>query len=132
MVAEISAFQAHAKELGSSFMTAFSRRKALASMGAGFLASVNRLDAIIAQGPSDRHRATDGDEEARVDWSDGLTITVGQKSGDIVGHDDKAIQAAVDYVTDLEKERQNRSRGLPPAKCDSPVNRNPPDGERGR
>ncbi len=103
MVAEISAFQAHAKELGSSFMTAFSRRKALASMGAGFLASVNRLDAIIAQGPSDRHRATDGDEEARVDWSDGLTITVGQKSGDIVGNDDKAIQAAVDYVTRLGK-----------------------------
>ena len=72
-------------------------------MGAGFLASVNRLDAIIAQGPSDRHRATDGDEEARVDWSDGLTITVGQKSGDIVGNDDKAIQAAVDYVTRLGK-----------------------------
>ena len=72
-------------------------------MGAGFLASVNRLDAIIAQGPSDRHRATDGDEEARVDWSDGLTITVGQKSGDIVGNDDKAIQAAVDYVARLGK-----------------------------
>ena len=43
-------------------------------------------------------RATDGDERHEPDWDERLTLTVGQQQGDIVGRDDKALQAAVDYV----------------------------------
>ena len=45
-----------------------------------------------------RPRATDGDVRHEPDWDERLTITVGAKSGDLVGHDDKALQAACDYV----------------------------------
>jgi len=43
-------------------------------------------------------RATDGDERHEPDWDERLTLTVGQNEADIVGKDDKALQAAVDYV----------------------------------
>jgi len=46
-------------------------------------------------------RATDGDERFEPDWDERLTITVGEKSGDIIGHSDKAIQAALDYIARL-------------------------------
>jgi hypothetical protein len=44
-------------------------------------------------------RATDGDQRHQPDWDQRLTITVGQQRGDLVGDDDKVLQAAVDYVT---------------------------------
>jgi len=43
-------------------------------------------------------RATSGDDLAEPDWSERLTVTVGTRSGDIRGRDDKALQAAVDYL----------------------------------
>ncbi len=43
-------------------------------------------------------RATDGDQRFEPDWEKRLTLTVGQKKGDLVGQDDKVIQAAVDYM----------------------------------
>jgi hypothetical protein len=46
-------------------------------------------------------RATDGDERHEPEWAERLEITVGPKSGDLVGQDDKVIQAALDYVARL-------------------------------
>ena len=46
-------------------------------------------------------RATDGDEVHEPDWAQRLTITVGPDKADLVGRDDKVIQAAVDYVARL-------------------------------
>jgi len=73
----------------------------LACVGAGCLAAANRIDAMAPQDASKHNRSVDGDDRERVDWANGLTITVDQKQGDIVGRDDKAIQAAVDYVARL-------------------------------
>ena len=46
-------------------------------------------------------RATDGDEHHEPKWNERLTITVGPQNADLVGLDDKVIQAAVDYVARL-------------------------------
>jgi len=46
-------------------------------------------------------RATDGDEVHEPDWAQRLTVTVGPDKADLVGRDDKVIQAAIDYVTRL-------------------------------
>ncbi len=43
-------------------------------------------------------RATDGDRRFEPNWDEHLTITVGTKSGDLIGTSDKVIQAAVDSV----------------------------------
>ncbi|MEE2641107.1 MAG: right-handed parallel beta-helix repeat-containing protein [Planctomycetota bacterium] len=43
-------------------------------------------------------RATSGDRVQEPDWNKRLTITVGPKDGDLVGQDDKVLQAAVEYV----------------------------------
>ena len=48
--------------------------------------------------PVTRPRATDGDDRFEPDWESRLTLTVGTKSGDLIGHDDRVLQAAVDYV----------------------------------
>ncbi len=73
----------------------------------GFLASLAGGLAIapLARGgdgrpPVTNPRALSGDA-IEPDWSERLTIAVGPKGGDINGSDDKAIQAAVDYVTRL-------------------------------
>ena len=46
-------------------------------------------------------RATDGDENHEPKWDETLTITVGPQKADLIGLDDKVIQAAVDYVARL-------------------------------
>ncbi|MEO2048553.1 MAG: right-handed parallel beta-helix repeat-containing protein [Pirellulales bacterium] len=50
-------------------------------------------------------RATDGDLVHEPNWDQYLSITVGpsvgSKQADLVGNDDKVIQAAIDYVTRL-------------------------------
>ena len=46
-------------------------------------------------------RATSGDNVSEPDWDQRLTITVGQKSGDLIGTSHKVLQAAVDYVAKL-------------------------------
>lgn len=46
-------------------------------------------------------RATDGDERVEPNWDERLTITVGHKDADLIGRDDRVLQAAVDYVARL-------------------------------
>ena len=46
-------------------------------------------------------RATSGDKASEPNWDERLTITVGQKEGDLVGSTHKVLQAAVDYVARL-------------------------------
>ncbi|NUM53175.1 MAG: right-handed parallel beta-helix repeat-containing protein [Candidatus Hydrogenedentes bacterium] len=46
-------------------------------------------------------RATSGDSAVEPNWEQRLTVTVGPKDADIMGANDKAIQAAVDYVARL-------------------------------
>ena len=46
-------------------------------------------------------RATSGDSAIDPDWSQRLTITVGPANADLLGTSDRALQAAVDYVTRL-------------------------------
>lgn len=46
-------------------------------------------------------RATDGDAVREPNWDERLTITVGTDQGDLIGRDEKAIQAALDYVARL-------------------------------
>ena len=46
-------------------------------------------------------RATSGDTKVEPDWAQRLTITVGPEKADIVGTNQRALQAAVDYVARL-------------------------------
>ena len=46
-------------------------------------------------------RATSGDDRVEPAWEEKLTVRVGLSEGDIRGDSDKAIQAAVDYVSRL-------------------------------
>ncbi len=48
-----------------------------------------------------RPRATSGDAAVEPNWASRLTITVGPRDADLVGTDDKALQAAVAYVARL-------------------------------
>ncbi|MBS0266654.1 MAG: right-handed parallel beta-helix repeat-containing protein [Planctomycetes bacterium] len=46
-------------------------------------------------------RATSGDTVAEPNWDERLTISVGSRDAEIVGTNDRALQAAVDYVARL-------------------------------
>src|SRR5262245_52813391 len=46
-------------------------------------------------------RATSGDTAIEPEWAQRITITVGPSNADIIGTNDRALQAAVDYVTRL-------------------------------
>jgi len=46
-------------------------------------------------------RATSGDDAAEPAWNERLTITVGPRDADLVGGNDRVLQAAVDYVAGL-------------------------------
>ncbi|MBI4624558.1 MAG: right-handed parallel beta-helix repeat-containing protein [Verrucomicrobia bacterium] len=48
-----------------------------------------------------RPRQTAGDRVAQPDWEQHVSVSVGPHDADIIGTTDKAIQAAVDYVTRL-------------------------------
>ena len=43
-------------------------------------------------------RQTSGDKVVQPSWQDTLTVTVGNEDADLVGNDQRVIQAAVDYV----------------------------------
>jgi hypothetical protein len=86
-----------------------SRRRFLHTMSGVFQAGISA--GIFADGgstidgrpPVKVPRATDGDSRFEPDWDERLTITVGHESttrspADMVGKDDRVIQAAVDYV----------------------------------
>ncbi|MDA1049160.1 MAG: right-handed parallel beta-helix repeat-containing protein [Planctomycetota bacterium] len=79
-----------------------SRRRFLGYLGmsavaAGVTGKVSGSELPIVTSP----RATDGDERFEPNWGERLTITVGHKDADLVGHDDRVLQAAVDYVARL-------------------------------
>ena len=60
------------------------------------------LGALAAERPAvSVPRATSGDTAVEPDWSQRLTITVGPANADLIGTSDRALQAAVDYVTRL-------------------------------
>ena len=43
-------------------------------------------------------RATDGDDVHEPAWDEMFSLSVGNSSGDLIGKDDRVLQAAVDYV----------------------------------
>lgn len=79
-----------------------SRRVFLGSVVGSGLAGLTGLSRAKDRRPEvDRPRATDGDDRFEPNWDERLTLTVGPDKADLVGKDDKAIQAAFDYVTRL-------------------------------
>ena len=83
-------------------------RMPIAPSRRGFLGTATSLvfgSAVAARACDDRpglanSRATSGDP-VEPNWSERLTLTVGPKEADLVGGDDKILQAAVDYVARL-------------------------------
>ncbi len=70
----------------------------------GFLASsaLAAASSAFAATPGIRHpRATSGDSAVEPVWDERLTITVGNRSGDLIGNNEKVLQAAVDSVARL-------------------------------
>ena len=67
-----------------------------------FLASSGLLMTGLAlagkRPPVTNPKATDGDGVAEPDWEKRLSISVGPKKADLVGTNEKALQAAVDYM----------------------------------
>lgn len=83
-------------------MASLSRRRLLAAFSGSLIASRMPLLAQDDRRPAVTNpRATDGDEAHEPEWEQRLTITVGLEKADLVGRDDKVIQAAVDYVARL-------------------------------
>lgn len=79
-----------------------SRRRFLNS-SAGLLATsaIGTVHANDGLPKVDRPRATDGDEKYQPTWNETLQITVGPGKADLVGTNDRVIQAAIDYVQRL-------------------------------
>lgn len=70
------------------------RRKFVSALGLSLAAGP-----LLARNPKINHpRATSGDSAVEPDWAQRLTITVGPKKADIVGSNEKALQAAVDWA----------------------------------
>lgn len=81
--------------------TSVSRRRFLTTTGAfTALGSLPRLRADDRPAVTNP-RATDGDSRYEPNWDEKLTITAGPGAADLVGNNDKVIQAAVDYVARL-------------------------------
>jgi len=77
----------------------FNRRVALASALTALTDSV--VSSEDGRPKVTRPRATDGDDQSEPDWDEHITISVGNQGADINGKDDRAIQAAVDYIRRL-------------------------------
>jgi hypothetical protein len=77
------------------------KRRSFLSTAAVALASALPRSFGDDRPPVTNPKATDGDERFEPDWKQRLTLTVGTKTGDLMGADDKVIQAAVDYVARL-------------------------------
>lgn len=76
------------------------RRRSFLSSSAGILAAGAFGTASVAEElpKVDRPRATDGDEKHEPAWEKKLELTVGPNKADLVGTNDRVIQAAVDYI----------------------------------
>ncbi|MFP6764037.1 MAG: right-handed parallel beta-helix repeat-containing protein [Planctomycetaceae bacterium] len=68
-----------------------------AGVGAGF----GRALSAAGKPRVSKPRATDGDEKFEPDWEQRFSLTVGRTRGDLIGRDDRVLQAAVDYVARL-------------------------------
>ncbi len=71
------------------------RRQFLGTMVGGLLTSTLKADGPFGVS---NPRATSGDNLQEPNWKERLQITVGPQKADLVGTDDKVLQAAVDYV----------------------------------
>ena len=71
-----------------------SRRHFLASAGL-FMSGIGLAD---KRPPVTNPKATDGDEAAEPDWEKRLSVSVGPRKADLVGTNEKVLQAAVDYM----------------------------------
>ena len=79
--------------------SSLSRRQFLATAMATGIGTVTARQLAAEKLPDVKQpRATDGDQRFEPDWDERLSISVGTKSGDIVGSGDKALQAAIDYL----------------------------------
>ena len=75
-------------------------RRRFVGVASSLMTGVGLQSGTNGQDPSrvNKPRATDGDERFEPNWEKRLTLTVGQKQGDLVGNDDKVVQAAIDYM----------------------------------
>src|SRR5262249_29642896 len=82
--------------------TTLHRRSFLASASAT-LAGVSLFQKLPAaeRPPVTRPPATSGDTAVEPKWDERLTITVGPEKADLVGTDDRLLQAAIDYLKRL-------------------------------
>jgi parallel beta-helix repeat protein len=71
------------------------------SAGLGLATVLGRRSPAGEPPPVTQPRATDGDERFEPKWDERLQLTVGREKADLMGADDKVIQAAVDYVARL-------------------------------
>ena len=78
----------------------FINRRAFVGLASSLVAGAGLSPLVRGEKPlrPKNPRATDGDERFEPNWDKRLTLTVGQKQGDLIGRDDKVIQAAVDYM----------------------------------
>lgn len=77
------------------------RRRWLGAALGGWAAATLRVGRAAETGLAPGPRATDGDEPAEPTWDERLSVSVGPSGADIVGTDERAIQAAVEYVARL-------------------------------
>jgi len=84
------------------FLSLNRRRFLLATLAAGAATSRLHGEDVADERPAvTEPRATSGDDAVEPTWAERLTVTVGLLGADIVGNDQRAIQAAVDYVARL-------------------------------
>jgi parallel beta-helix repeat protein len=73
------------------------RRDFLLEAGLVTAAALQPVGAATMPG-GEHQRATDGDDRFEPNWEERFILTVGNKAGDLIGKDDRVLQAAVDYV----------------------------------
>jgi hypothetical protein len=76
----------------------YSRRHLLAAAGCSLIGTSALSHALAIGPPASRPRATSGDTAVEPDWDQRLTISVGNQKADLVGDNEKVIQAAVDWA----------------------------------
>lgn len=66
---------------------------------AGLVTAAALTPAVAADLPRVTNpRSTDGDDRFEPNWDERFSLTVGAQDGDLMGKDDRVLQAAVDYV----------------------------------
>lgn len=75
-----------------------SRRCFLGLVGSSMAVGLTRRNLADDLPTVTQPRATDGDDRFEPNWKERLTVTVGRQKADLIGSDDKVLQAAVDYV----------------------------------